>query len=119
MSNILLQLSRFLKLFFLLPILGGFVYVECAIAEPFVNDPKLKVELVASDLQFPTSMAFLGPDDILVLEKNNGTVQRIIDGVKQEDPILDVSVANKNERGMLGIASMIETAVENRTLQDP
>src|SRR3569623_1729478 len=49
-------------------------------------------------------MAFLGPKDILVNEKLNGTVQRIIDGKIQSQPVLDVSVANKNERGMLGIA---------------
>ena len=49
-------------------------------------------------------MAFLGPDDILVLEKNNGTVQRIINGVMLEEPLFDVNVAIAAERGMLGIA---------------
>ena len=29
---------------------------------------------------FPTTLAFVGPDDILVLEKNKGTVQRIVNG---------------------------------------
>jgi hypothetical protein len=33
------------------------------------NNPGLKVEEVSDGLDFPTSMAFLGPDDILVLEK--------------------------------------------------
>jgi hypothetical protein len=51
-----------------------------------------------------TKMAFLGPNDILVLEKDNGTVQRIVNGKKLPEPILDVNVANKYERGMLGIA---------------
>ena len=49
-------------------------------------------------------MAFLGPDDILVLEKDNGTVQRIVNGKMLPEPVLDVNVANKFERGMLGIA---------------
>jgi len=49
-------------------------------------------------------MAFLGPDDILVLEKNNGIVRRIVNGAMLPEPLLDVNVANKNERGMLGIA---------------
>ena len=45
---------------------------------PIVNDPKLKVEVVFEGLHFPTSMAFLGPADILVTEKNDGgTVQRL------------------------------------------
>ena len=58
---------------------------------------------MAEGLNSPTSMEFLGPNDILVLEKNNGTVKRIVDGeIKQT--LLDVKVANELERGMLGIA---------------
>ena len=45
---------------------------------PTVNDAELRVETIAEGLNYPASMAFLGPDDILVTEKNNGTVQRII-----------------------------------------
>ncbi|MFL6434640.1 MAG: PQQ-dependent sugar dehydrogenase [Nitrososphaeraceae archaeon] len=71
---------------------------------PTVNDPNLKVEQVFKGLRFPTKMAFLGPDDILVLEKDNGTVQRIVNGKMLPEPVLDVNVANKFERGMLGIA---------------
>ena len=72
--------------------------------EPTVNDPHLRTEMVFRGLDFPTSMAFLGPDDILVLEKNTGEVQRIINGVMLEKPLLDVNVANAAEGGMLGIA---------------
>jgi len=78
-----------------------------------IHDPNLKYEVVASGLKSPTTMAFLGPNDILVNEKLNGTVQRIIDGKLQPQPILDVSVANKNERGMLGIAVAKPTNNEN------
>jgi aldose sugar dehydrogenase len=53
-------------------------------------------------------MAFLGSsDDILVTEKDNGTVRRVIGGVLQPDPLVDVAVANDNgtnERGLLGMA---------------
>jgi aldose sugar dehydrogenase len=49
-------------------------------------------------------MAFLGPDDILVLEKANGMVKRIVNGATLEEPILDVDVATAYERGLLGIA---------------
>ena len=31
-----------------------------------VNDPNLKAEVVASRLRFPTTMAFLGPNDVAV-----------------------------------------------------
>lgn len=77
-------------------------------SEPVIFDENLKIELVESGLDHPTSMAFIGENDILVLEKNNGKVQRIIDGIKQERPILDVNVANKFERGLLGIATYPE-----------
>jgi glucose/arabinose dehydrogenase len=73
-------------------------------ADPVVNDPSLQVEPVVTGIKFPTSMTFLGPDDILVLEKNQGTVRRIVNGNMLAEPLLDVNVANKEERGMLGIA---------------
>ena len=62
------------------------------------------MELISEGLELPTSMAFLGPNDILVLEKDKGTVQRIVNGKILAEPLLDVNVANKSERGMLGIA---------------
>jgi glucose/arabinose dehydrogenase len=69
-----------------------------------VNNTKLKLEVVFKGIKFPTSMAFLGPNDILVLEKNNGTVKRIVNGTMLPEPLLDVSVGDRYERGMLGIA---------------
>lgn len=71
---------------------------------PSIKDPNLKIELVSEGLELPTSMAFLGLNDILVLVKDKGKVRRIIDGLILPEPILDVDVANKSERGMLGIA---------------
>ena len=73
--------------------------------QPSIKDPNLGVQLVSSDtLEFPTSMAFLGPDDILVLEKEKGTVQRIVNGEMLPTPILTVDVATEVERCMCGIA---------------
>ncbi len=69
-----------------------------------LNDPHLKIQSVFKGLDAPTSMAFVGPDDILVLEKSEGTVQRIIDGKIVPEPLLKVPVATKVDRGMLGIA---------------
>jgi glucose/arabinose dehydrogenase len=68
------------------------------------SDSNLRVEEVASGLELPTTMAFLGPGDILVLEKEKGTVQRIVDGQIQPEPLLDVNVAGAIERCMCGIA---------------
>jgi aldose sugar dehydrogenase len=72
--------------------------------EPTLKDPVLKVEKVLDGLSFPTGMAFLGLDDILIIEKNNGTVHRISNRVISKEPLLDVNVANQVERGLLGIA---------------
>jgi glucose/arabinose dehydrogenase len=72
--------------------------------EPTVRDPNLRIETVATGLALPTTMAFAGPDDILVLEKNKGTVQRIINGQMLDEPLLRVNVSSEVERGMLGIA---------------
>jgi glucose/arabinose dehydrogenase len=74
-----------------------------------IRDPNLQAEELVTGLLRPTAMAFLGDssDDILVTFKDNGTVRRIIDGVLQPEPLLDVAVANNNgtnERGMLGMA---------------
>ena len=48
---------------------------DCAVEvceEVTVDDDNLKVEIVSSGLKFPTTMAFLGDNDILVLERFNG-----------------------------------------------
>jgi glucose/arabinose dehydrogenase len=67
-------------------------------------DPSLKIELVTSGLDFPTTMAFLGPDDFLILEKNTGNVKRVTNGILHEKPLLHVNTNIKDERGLLGIA---------------
>jgi glucose/arabinose dehydrogenase len=71
---------------------------------PILVDSNLKVEPVFRGSEFLTSMTFLGPDDILVLEKDNGTVQRITNGTMSKEPLIDIDVSYKTERGMLGIA---------------
>src|ERR687892_2874943 len=79
--------------------------------EPTIKDLNLKVETVATGLALPTTMAFAGPNDILVLEKNKGTVQRIVNGQMLAEPLLRVNVSSEVERGMLGIA----TSQDNQT----
>jgi glucose/arabinose dehydrogenase len=46
-----------------------------------LDDPSLTAELVTSGLAIPTSMAFVAPDDILVLEKDTARVRRVLNGV--------------------------------------
>src|ERR687888_1639658 len=71
---------------------------------PDIKDSNLKAEVVADGLDLPTTMAFLRPNDILVLEKEKGTVQRVVDGNILPEPLLDVNVAGFIERCMCGIA---------------
>ncbi|MFL6460574.1 MAG: PQQ-dependent sugar dehydrogenase, partial [Nitrososphaeraceae archaeon] len=87
---------------------------QSSVDRPTINDPRLKVDTIFRGLNFPTSMAFLAGNDILVLEKNNGTVQRIVNGKILAEPVLNVSVANKGERGMLGIAAA-KNSTRNQT----
>lgn len=73
-------------------------------SNPSIANPNLKVELVVGGLELPTTMAFLGPDDFIVLQKDTGTVLRVTNGIVSNKPLLDVNVANSVERGMLGVA---------------
>lgn len=71
---------------------------------PVIVDPHLKAEVVFRGLNYPTSMAFLGPNDILVTEKDAGTVKRVVNSTELQQPLLNTSVATYGHRGMLGIA---------------
>jgi aldose sugar dehydrogenase len=71
---------------------------------PEINDPNFRVEEVISGLELPTTMAFLGPNDMLVLEKDKGTVRRVTNGKLLDEPVLDFTVATQSERAMGGIA---------------
>jgi aldose sugar dehydrogenase len=79
--------------------------IWCASSEaaPTMTDPALDVRTVVSGLVTPTSMAFIGSNDLLVLEKNTGLVMRVTNGAIQ-GPVLDLSVNFASERGVLGIA---------------
>ena len=70
--------------------------------QPTLSEPALKAQLVADDLDFPTSMAFVDNNGtLLALEKNTGKVIMNSSGIKK--PILQVSVAKGAEQGLLGI----------------
>jgi glucose/arabinose dehydrogenase len=72
---------------------------------PTVLDADFKIEKFASGLSVPTTMAFVG-DDILVLQKNDGKVRLIRNGILQNEPVLDVEVSNYGEQGLLGITNV-------------
>ncbi|MGB7883853.1 MAG: hypothetical protein WBL44_14085, partial [Nitrososphaeraceae archaeon] len=59
------------------------------VSNPAFTQPGFTTEVVADGLSLPTTMAFLSQNDILVLEKDKGTVMRVIDGEVQPQPLLD------------------------------
>ena len=66
----------------------------------------LVIEKFSDHLQFPSNIAILGKDDILFSEKKSGVVHRITDGKMVAQPLLDVNVATRGERGVLGMAAL-------------
>ena len=59
-------------------------YSEVAVPSPVgptILDSNLTVQQIFEGLRYPTSIEFLGPTDILVTEKDAGTVRRIINGI--------------------------------------
>ena len=74
-----------------------------------IKDRNLQAQLIIGGLNRPTSMTFLGQDDILVAEKQ-GMVQRIVGKNISNIPALNLTsiVNSTGERGVLGIASSHE-----------
>src|SRR5512143_762697 len=85
------------------------VDASAAAAQTAASDGTLTVDTVLTQLAAPSSMAFLAANDFLFLEKNSGRVRRVVAGVLQMNPVLDVAVNNDNERGLLGIAITSES----------
>jgi aldose sugar dehydrogenase len=69
---------------------------------PQMLDPDLGVRTVIGGLTMPIGMAFLGPNDFFVIQKDNGQVKRVVNGVATT--VFDLGVNNASERGLLGIA---------------
>jgi glucose/arabinose dehydrogenase len=73
-------------------------------SQPLVADPGLAVTTAVSGLAQPIGVAFIGPGDMLVIEKASGQVRRVLNGVVQPLPLVDLAVNSASERGLLGIA---------------
>jgi glucose/arabinose dehydrogenase len=73
-----------------------------------ILDPNLQVTTVInSGISQPIGVVFLprtdGAIDMLVLEKASGQVKRVINGVLQPTPVLDLAVNSNSERGLLSL----------------
>ena len=90
-----------------------FVFAVCALFAiggaadtfpPEVLEPNLQVTTVLnSGIAQPIGIVFLGQADFLVLEKASGQVKRVINGVIQTNPVLDLAVNSNSERGLLSL----------------
>ncbi len=70
---------------------------------PTMLHPNLGVRTVVTGLTQPSTMTFIGEDDMLVLEKGTGRVQRVVNGAI-DSTVLDLAVNSGSERGLLGVA---------------
>jgi glucose/arabinose dehydrogenase len=68
-----------------------------------MNDPNLQASVFLSGLTQPIGIVFLGANDFFVLEKASGKVRRVISGVIQPTPALDLAVNSNSERGLLSM----------------
>jgi len=78
---------------------------------PLIQPPYNKlinVQLFADGLSFPTSMVFINNKELLISEKDKGTIRLVSldDGSVKEEPLLKVDVDAEGERGLLGIAAI-------------
>jgi glucose/arabinose dehydrogenase len=69
-----------------------------------ILDPNLQVTTVVNTgITQPIGIVFLSADDFFVLEKASGQVKRVIGGVVQPTPALDLAVNSASERGLLSM----------------
>jgi glucose/arabinose dehydrogenase len=71
---------------------------------PTLDDSDLEVEFVTEGLESPTSMTFIGNQgDMLILEKS-GEVLLLTNENRSKISLLNLTVNDQNERGLLGVA---------------
>src|ERR687895_702614 len=101
-----------------------FVFMSGTILENGESGPKLpdpyeqsmEIETVAEGLSLPTSMEFVDNENILVLEKDHGTVRLVSSWNRtlEKEPVLKLNVENEAECGLLGVAILRDNNVRNK-----
>jgi len=93
-------------------LLSGLLTLCLAADRPFADsnpveilDPTLQVTPVLTGLQQqqPIGIVFVGQNDFVFLEKATGRVRRVVNGVIQPTPVLDLAVNSASERGLLSL----------------
>lgn len=80
------------------------ILVNYGWGEPVTANPVFSVERIFTGHFEPSSMIFLAPNDMLVLDRDAGKVYRVTNGDTSR-PILDVNVGTNGYRGLLGVAA--------------
>ena len=112
MFLLITPLSLFLSLFLVTPyylVTAHALHLDSQPVNILLKDSDLEAQLVTDGLEFPTSMVFLNSNEILVAEKDQAKVVRVVNGNISDNPVLSLVAIyeNKNahlwERGLLGI----------------
>jgi aldose sugar dehydrogenase len=111
---LLMSLATIIAIVNSLAFYGSVVFFQTAHAQATINDPNLTAEAIVTGLSFPTSMAFLDDNNILILEKE-GAVRLVSNDVLQDTPVLQIPVNSQNERGLLGIEVVNSSSNNNIT----
>ena len=75
------------------------------------KDENFTIEHIFTGINGSTNMVFIGQNDILVLEKDSGRVNRILNGSMLDEPLIDVNSFHQD--GLIGITA---TKSQNGTL---
>jgi aldose sugar dehydrogenase len=59
------------------------------------NNTRIKIEPVYEGLRFPTALGFLGANDMVILQRQNNTIARIVNGQMLDEPVLDLGNSTK------------------------
>ena len=86
------------------------------LAKAVLRDGTLSVEEYVSGLEWPTTMAFID-EDILVLEKG-GNVRLVENGELKTEPILKIDVSRTIDGGLLGVLGDDTTGYLHFTNED-
>ena len=70
-----------------------------------IQHKDIVLEKIFDGPTFSSDMTILGKDDILVADKKNGQIHRIVNGNMLTQPLADVNVDTRGERGILGLAA--------------
>jgi hypothetical protein len=71
--------------------------------EIYGNNTRIKIEPIYDGLNSPTAIEFLGPNDMLVLQRTDNRIMRIVNGQMLDEPVLDLGNTLRIQGCMCGL----------------